>query len=456
MSIIIMLLLISVLILVHEAGHFMTAKFFKMKIEKFGFGLPFVPTLYETQWGDTKILVHWLLLGGYVGFPDDEQDCKLDEKSEDRFLNRPIYQRVAVISAGVIANVICAIALVLLTAGLWGHLPSGKYDIFVNKIVAPKTESVWNSGLKDGDKIYEVNGSKIESTYALLSYVKSSKAFDGKVASDNVTDVYVKLKNLQPALLKDEIIPKGVEVQLPTDIPYESPVKIDKMALKGAKNLPNTEVLLTISQKKLRDSIQGKKSFTSDGQYTLNDVAYALSDNYHQLDMKVLRNGKIITLKPLIVNKKGLIGIKLSAKELTIPTKTAGSIVVASTKYLYNNTYMLLYGLYQLCTGKVSWKDLHGIVAITKVGGDVIQNDGIFSGLLLTAIISMDLAIMNFLPIPALDGGHIMFLIIEKLRGKPVKEEVLEKISNAGFLFLILLMFVVIFNDIVGLVTKKF
>ncbi len=83
---------------------------------------------------------------------------------------------------------------------------------------------------------------------------------------------------------------------------------------------------------------------------------------------------------------------------------------------------MMIYGLYQIFTGQVPLKDLHGIVAITKVGGDIIDNSGIFSGLLLIAIISMDLAIVNFLPIPALDGGHIMFLIIEKLRGKPLDE----------------------------------
>ena len=126
------------------------------------------------------------------------------------------------------------------------------------------------------------------------------------------------------------------------------------------------------------------------------------------------------------------------------------------TKYLYDNTYMMLYGLYQIFTGKVQLTDLHGIVAITKVGGDIIDNSGIFSGLLLIAIISMDLAIVNFLPIPALDGGHIMFLIIEKLRGKPLKEEVIDKIGTIGFMFLIALMVFVIFNDIFGLITKKF
>ena len=116
---------------------------------------------------------------------------------------------------------------------------------------------------------------------------------------------------------------------------------------------------------------------------------------------------------------------------------------------------MLLSGLYQIVSGKIPLKDLHGIVAITKVGGDIIDNSGIFSGLLLIAIISLDLAIVNFLPIPALDGGHVMFLIIEKLRGRPLDEETINKIGTVGFMFLILLMVFVVFNDIFALITKQ-
>ena len=101
---------------------------------------------------------------------------------------------------------------------------------------------------------------------------------------------------------------------------------------------------------------------------------------------------------------------------------------------------------------------MHGIVAVTKIGGDTIKqgHDGIFYGLLLTAIISMDLAIINFLPIPALDGGHFMFLIIEKLRGRPIEEETLNIIGNIFFTLLIVLMILIVFNDVYGLITHKF
>lgn len=455
MSIIIMILLLSVLILVHEAGHFLAARFFKIKVDKFGFGLPVGPVLYETKWGETKILIHAFLLGGYVAFPDDEKDCELAEDSPERFSNKPVYQRAIVVSAGVFANVICAFLFVFLTAFLWGHMPSGKYDIYVNDIVAPKNETIWHSGIQKKDKIIKINGARINNTYSLLSFIQLSKTDDGKIDGTTATENFIKLKNLNPVLAKDEIIPKDIAIRLP-ETKLEKPVSIESKVLKGMKKYSDSQISLNVEQKKLRDELKGKSIYISDGKHTINDVAYAISDNSRPINIQVERDGKFINLKPILANKKGLIGIKLEAKELLIPTKTPKDILVTGTKFLYDNTYMMIYGLYQIFTGQVPLKDLHGIVAITKVGGDIIHNNGIFSGLLLIAIISMDLAIVNFLPIPALDGGHIMFLIIEKLRGRPVNEAVLEKIGNIGFYFLILLMFFVIFNDIFGLITKKF
>lgn len=455
MSIIIMILLLSVLVLVHEAGHFFAARFFKIKVEKFGFGLPVGPVLYETKWGDTKILIHAFLLGGYVAFPDDEKDCELSQDSPERFSNKPIYQRAIVISAGVLANVACAFVFVFLTAALWGHMPSGKYEISIKDIVAPKNQSVLQSGIQKNDKILEINGTKINTTYALLTFIQMSRTNDGKVDGSTQVNNFIELKKLNPALLKDEIIPKDVAVELPPR-QLEKPVTLDYKILTGMKKYKDTQLQLTSSQKKLRDEIKDKRSYISNGKYTLNDISYAISDNSRPINMKVLREGKSISLKPMLANTKGLLGIKLDAKEILIPTKTPKEVIITGSKYLYYNTYMMLYGLYQIFTGQIQPTDLHGIIAITKVGGDIIDNSGIFSGLLLIAIISMDLAIVNFLPIPALDGGHIMFLIIEKLRGKPVDEAIIEKIGNAGFWFLIALMFFVIFNDILGLITKKF
>jgi len=116
----------------------------------------------------------------------------------------------------------------------------------------------------------------------------------------------------------------------------------------------------------------------------------------------------------------------------------------------------MLIVLKQLFTGKIPLKHMHGVVLITKMGGDMISHDGIFYGILLTAVISMNLAILNILPIPALDGGHLLFLVFEKILGKPVDEEIANKIMNVFFTLLILLLVFVLFNDIYVLVKPLF
>ena len=455
MGIIKMLFLLSVLILVHEAGHFLAAKFFKMKVSKFGFGLPIGPTLWEKQVGDVQVLVPAFLLGGYVAFPDDDKENPLPADSPDRFLNRPIYQRLIVVSAGVIANVLCAIFFVYLVAGLWGQLPSGKYETVVHKIVAEQGESVWNSGMQVGDKIIKINGTETPLPSGVNIFATLSKKFDGKVDETYVNQNYEKLKKLNIAYNEDEIIPADVTIKLP-EVGTESPVTLSRDELMGLSKIKDKQVELNETQKELRESVYDKSYYISNGKVSLNDIAYALSDNVRPVNITVERNGELIDLKTIYPNKDGLIGIERNWNEIMIPTKDFKSIIKGSNEYLFNNTYMLLYGLKQIFTGKVPINDLHGVILITKIGGEKIANEGIFSGILLAALISLDLAIVNFLPIPALDGGHVMFLIIEKIRGKKLDEETIDKIGTAGFMFLIALMIFVIFNDIYALITNKF
>lgn len=450
MSILIMLVLLSILILVHEFGHFITARMFGIKVEKFGFGLPIGPTLFQKKIGDVTILVHAFLLGGYVAFPDDEKDCELDKDSPDRFLNKPIYQRAIVVSAGVVFNVICAFFIVYFAAFHWGYMPAGKYDVYVNDIVAEKTASIWKSGLKKGDKIISLNNTKITNTNSLLTIINLSKGNDGYYNTTLANKYLIQLKEINFVFTEDEVIPKGVTVKLP-EREDEPSIGLQKEEEVGIVKPVNNDEKLSEVQVKVRDSLTNSKYITGNEQFTLRDLACAMADSNHPLYFVVDRNGKYIALKPFNTDKNGKIGVQLESKEVLIKTHGVKSIFKYGTKYLYDNTYYMVYGLGQIFTGKVPLKDLHGIVAITKVGGDIIQNSGLFYGLLLTAIISMDLAIVNFLPIPALDGGHILFLIIEKIRGKRLKDETVEKIGTVFFTILIILMVLIIFNDIIWL-----
>lgn len=455
MSTIIMILLISILILVHEAGHFFSARMFGIKVDKFGIGLPIGPTLWEKKIGDITLVIHAFLFGGYVSFPDDDKESDVPADSKDRLMNRPAWQRAIVFSAGVGANVICAFVLVLLTAFLWHNMPSNKFDIYVTKITAPKEASVWQSGLKEGDKIYEINGSPADSKYALNLYAMYSASFDGKTDKELVDKNYTNLKKINQAFPREEIIEKGLIVKLPQSI-QEEKVVLNKNILNAVALYKNDEVKLSDTQIKLRDEIKDKKFLEADGTYSLNDLAYAMSDNQKPIDIKVLRGDKVVTLNTLYSDKDGLIGIEIDRKEKLIPVTGIKSAFSTSWNYLYNETKSMLIVLKQLFTGKIPLKNMHGVVLITKVGGDIISNDGIFYGILLTAVISMNLAILNILPIPALDGGHLLFLLIEKITGRPVNEQVAEKIMTVFFALLIALLVFVLFNDIYVLVQPLF
>ena len=453
MSILIMILLLSLLILVHEAGHFCAARAFGIRVDKFGFGLPIGPTLYKTKVGDVEILVHAFLLGGYVSFPDDEKDCDLPADSPERFINKPVWQRVIVVTAGVIANVLCAIALVMVVAIFTGKLPSGNYEVYASEISAPKDASIWTSGLQKGDRIVKANGCDINNAYALVTIVKNSAKHNGLISEDVVETNYAKLKNLNPGLTREEEIPEGLAIRLPEVLSREV-VTMDKYAAKGAKYFKPAGVKIDEKLHELVKQVDNKTVYISDGKYSLDDVAKALSNGVHPINLVVEREGKTLTLNPIYPDEKGIIGIGLYTKQMMIETKNPVAVVKESCIYLWDNTYTMMYSLGQLFTGNIPLKDMHGVVAITKIGGDMIDKSGKSSGILLAALISMNLAILNILPIPALDGGHLMFLTIEKLMGKPVDEKVIEVVSTVFFSLLIVLMIFVLFNDITLIVRK--
>ncbi|MBR2430222.1 RIP metalloprotease RseP [bacterium] len=453
MSILIMILLLSLLILVHEMGHFIAARAFGIKVEKFGFGLPIGPILFKTKYKDVEILVHAFLLGGYVSFPDDEKDSNIPVDSPERFINKPIWQRAIVVSAGVIANILCAILLVILVATWTKKLPSGDYEIYTSSISAPKNASIWKSGLQVGDRILKANDCEIKNVYSLVTIVQNSAKGNGIISQETVNKNYNAIKALNPGLEKDEVIPTDLSVRLP-EKPYSDTITMDKYAAKGAKYFKKEGFKLDENLKSLKKEIDGKTVYISNGKYNIYDLAKAISDGVHPINLIIIRDGQTLSLPPIYPDEKGLIGIGLNAKQIVIKTDTPIKVINKSIKYLWDNTYMMIYSLGQLFTGNVPLKDMHGVVAITKIGGDMIEKTGKSAGVLLAALISMNLAILNILPIPALDGGHLMFLIIEKITGKPLEEKVIEKISSIFFTFLIILMIFIVFNDITLLIKK--
>ncbi len=449
-----MILLISFLVMVHEFGHFLAAKAFKIRVDKFGFGLPVGPTLFRKQIGETEFLIHALLLGGYVSFPDDDANSTLDVNSPERFANKPIWQRLIVIVAGVFANFLTAIFLVMLTAGIWHKLPSNSFETTFEELLPTATQSVREANFQKGDVFYEINGTKVTLPNVLTQYLYLSREKDGFVSEKRVNEKIEAIKKLNPKINPSKVINKGVVVKLPK-LDDEDEIRLTDDEVIGFEQYVSKEVELTETQKAVRDNIWGKTVYKVKIPMTVEDLAFALADTRHPVNITVLRNEKEVKLPTIYPNKDGMMGIKKGITEVVYPVRNIVENVEYSYKYIKMNSDMMLYGLAKLFTGSIPMEEMHGIVAVTKIGSDIIEYQGFFKGLLLTAIISLNLAYLNLLPIPALDGGHVLFLIIEKIQGKPVNEKVSEVLSMVFFYLLIIFMLYIVYNDIIALITKK-
>lgn len=462
MNQLIMILLISMLVLVHEAGHFFAARMCGIRVTRFGIGMPFGPSWKLFRWHNTDFYLHAFLFGGYVSFPEDESGTSelslKDDPSEqipqnELYENKTIAQKLFVVSAGVIMNVIFAIFLVMFAALYYHKLPTSNQNIFVDSFSTKITSNIQSKGILKGDKFLKINNQNVDSFYQLTFFAKNSKLFDDFAQNDLVEKNLSKLKKLNPQI--DSLIEPNQTLKLPKSTP-ETPLKVNRDVLEGLEKYKKDGIELSKKEIELRDKIYNQKSYKFTEQTSLKEVARALSDTYKPMSITFLRNDKEITIDDVMLDKDGILGVMLQIEDVYVETKSLKQIVVKSVDYLYTTTKTMLYSLWQLFTGKVSGSDMHGVIAIVKVGGDIIANKGMLNGILLTAMISLNLAIMNFLPIPALDGGHIMFLIVEKLTGKKPSKELGEKINNFFFLLLIALMVVICYNDILALVTKKF
>ncbi|MBR2069069.1 MAG: site-2 protease family protein [Candidatus Gastranaerophilales bacterium] len=496
MNQIVMILLISALVLVHEIGHFIAARMCNVRVTRFGIGMPLGPSWKLFKWNNTNFYLHAFLFGGYVAFPDDnmeknpeddvievpeqkegetffekikrihlekrkkEQEALLKEYKEEQlpsdspelYENKTIGQKLFIVSAGVIMNVIFAVVLVIFCAIYYHKLPASAQNIYINSPDDKITSNITQYDIRKKDKFVSINNMEIKSLYQLTFFVKNSKLFDSYAQEDLVEYNLAELKKLNTGI--QDIIPSDTLLLLPQTKP-EKPLEVNKNVVIGLEKYRQDGVKLFDNQIKLRDEVYNKKVYKTSSEINLNDLAYALSDTYKPLEIKLLRGDKEIILKDIKVGKEGLLGVQLMIADLYTETKTFKDIIFKSCDYLYSTTTMMLFSLWQLITGKISVSDMHGVIAIVKVGGDIIASKGMLNGILLTAMISINLAIMNFLPIPALDGGHVLFLMIEKITGKKPTRELGEKINNVFFILLILLMVAICYNDVLALVTKK-
>lgn len=445
---------LSILVTLHEFGHFITAKWFKMRVEKFYLFFDFlfpVPTvlnfaLFKKKVGDTEYGLGWFPLGGYVsiaGMIDETQDAETLAKDPEpwEFRAKPAYQRLIVMLGGVIVNVITGVVIFICLTYSNGNNFISKEELNKNGIVA--LDLAKQIGLKTGDRIIQVNGAD----YHSLTDLRSSDVLLGENSSYTVlrgnqqieikipSNFIEKLSDKKAGFIEPIAAFKVAEVATPNP-----PSSLDKLfGKKSEEMLPAFAAGL-----KVGDQITAVNGIPIHFYHEMKEIVQ--KEAGRPIRVAILRGNQPDTLD-MVVSKSGQIGffpellIKVSHQEYSL-----GESMGIGTSRAFSVITDNIRGFKKIATGDVSAsKALSGPIGIAQMFGGVWDWTRFW---MLTGLLSMALAFMNILPIPALDGGHAVFLIYEMITGKPASIKVLERAQQVGMLILLALMAYTFGNDI--------
>ncbi len=435
-----LLLSLSILVILHELGHFMFARLFKTRVEKFY--LFFNPwfSLFKVKKGETEYGIGWLPLGGYVkisGMIDESMDkeaMKLPPQPYE-FRSKPAWQRLLIMLGGVLMNFLFAIIIYVGVLYAWGesYLPTEnvKYGVVVN-------ETGKKIGFETGDKILTVDNQYIENFNKIIPTIVLDNAKTVQVER-NGRKMDVEITDSDLALLLKS---KGIwEERLPMD------VVIDKFS----KNSPAKEAGMQVG-----DEIKG-----------INDELFGFDDEWksalksnigNTVSINILRNGNAMKI-PVHIGETALLGFVYPVNYLDyfdLKTIKYGFFesIPAGIKRGIETTgdYLKQFKLFF----KKETKAYESLGGFATIGNIFPGRWDWYSFWNMTAFISIILAIMNLLPIPALDGGHVLFLIGEIVTGRKPNEKFLEYAQIVGMVLLLALVLYANANDIIKMINGTF
>lgn len=422
------ILSLSIIVTLHEMGHFFPARWFGIRVEKFFLFFDVKWSLWEKKIGDTIYGIGWLPLGGYVkiaGMIDESMDTEqmAQPPLPDEFRSKPAWQRLVVMVGGVVVNLLLGLFLYAMILFVWGkeYLPLNemKYGLHVNKVMQEE-------GVQEGDLVVMVNGEKVDKLDQInkrliidggqsLTVVRNEQTVEIPL-SESLTE---KILNSSTRTLFDVRVPFVVDTILPGGAMEGGVKKGDRIMAVNDTPTPF-----------FRDFVE--------------EVALHKDK---EIQLGVERGGDPVTI-PVRVSANGKIG--------------AGNKSLSSYFNVVNEEFGFLesipagseYGISILVNYAKSLKLLFSSAGIKQVGGF-----GTIGGLFaptwdwqrfweMTAFISIILGFMNILPIPALDGGHVVFLLWEMLTGKAAPQRVLEIAQVAGFVLIIALVLYANGNDV--------
>ena len=426
-----MAIVLGVMILIHEWGHYAAAKYFKVRVEVFSIG--FGKRLLGFRRGETDYRISAIPLGGYVKMSGENP---MDERTDDpgEFLNHPRWQRFIIAIAGPFMNVVLAVGLLTVV-----YMVHYEYPAFIDQpgvIAYVKTDSpAAQAGLQPGDRIVKIGGVQNPTWEAIGLKVMLSP-----------NDALPLTINRDGQILQTNITPRPV-----------SSSEVGSAGWSPAQSIMVADVEAGMPAAKAGIK-EGDEIVSIDGKPV--PVIEALIDTLQQtkdriVNVEVLRGSQKLTfqLQPVLAEAEGKekryrVGFE-STPKMKVGTL---SMIPAFQRSLEDNkrySLVLLELIQKMVQRKVSMKQVEGPIGIGSAIGHAVTEKGWTPLLGLTAGISLNLGIFNLLPIPILDGGVILLLLIEGLMRRDISLQIKERIYQAAFVFLVLFAVTVIYNDIV-------
>lgn len=416
---------LSILVVLHELGHFIPAKLFKTKVEKFY--LFFDPwfSLVKKKVGDTVYGIGWLPLGGYVkiaGMVDESMDKEQMKKPAQpwEFRSKPAWQRLIIMVGGVTVNIILAFVIYSMILFTWGKdvLPTSS----TQKNGVEVSEVMKNYGFKDGDKLVAVGGEKPH----LFS------DFQSKIMLDNAKTVTVNrngidtLINIPEELVLDVISSKSKMFSPLVQFKVE---KFTESSINKNCGLQKGDLIV---------GINGKS--TPFFQYFGKEIK---KDSCNQVALNVIRNGDTLAIE-VKVDEYGKLGIYNQDLDSLLTFETKEFSFFESIPAGFNEMIGTLSGYVKQLKFMLTAEGISQVGGFGSIGGlfpESFSADDYWQKFwTITALLSVILAVMNLLPIPALDGGHVMFLMYEIIARRKPGEKFMEYAQMTGMILLLTLM----------------
>ena len=436
-----LMLSLSILVVVHEFGHFITAKWFGCRVEKFYLFFDPYFSLFKKKVGETEYGIGWLPLGGYVkisGMVDESMDKEqLNKPAENwEFRSKPAWQRLIIMLGGVIMNIITAFVIYMVICTVWGikSVPNSslKYGIAVQDSI------MYDIGFKNGDKIKSVNDQPIEDFNKLpLKLILGDHAVverDGKEETialpENFIGQLVEKKRNRIPLATVRVEPLILFVSDSSGAKTAGLQVGDKIVAIDSTPIQFFDELKTLVQPKKNDSILVS--------YLRNGVQYNKS-------VLVSAEGQLGVLGAITAQQCDSLGYaKLDTTKYGFFSSIPAAAGLAKEKI--SNQLAQLAKIFSPKTG--GYKAVGGFKSMASIFNPYEWDWEDFWTM--TAMLSILLAVMNLLPIPALDGGHVVFTLIEMITGRKPNQKILEYAQIAGMIILLALMLYANLNDFFG------